>query len=717
MQKPWVGGMNAPQWSSFDINQDGKKDLYAFDRMGNVHLLFINKSENNGEINYEYNRHLLKYFPHVQDFVLMRDFNQDGVIDLFASAKDENLQGIKVFKGYLENGFIKFNRINFPDFTDDIIPYYASDTIVDQVRIWIQVHYPAVEDIDGDGDLDILAMDIDGSKVHLYKNISLEKGWDTDTLIYELADDCWGRFGLTADTAALITSSDMNMCAFFNDPDLSSEKNNVHGGTTLCLFDNDNDGDKELLMGDLINNKIVFGKNNGNSETAWMTEQDIIFPSYNTPIEISDFPATYFLDINNDGARDLIASPNQTWKSPDIETAWFYENTGSDQFPEFDLVQKDFFGEQILDFGTGANPVFIDVNGDGLKDIVCGNREFWAPDKFVAPLNLLLNTGTAAAPEFESTEEDWLGLSQYSPELNSLSPAFGDLDNDGDLDLLIGDFDGRLHFAENIAGPNTAMQFDDFIFNWKNIDVGQIATPFIFDVNKDGLPDLIIGELRGTINYLPNIGTPENPEFHPNPDEAPNNFFFGAINTQPLNSSVGYAQPQVFEISDSMYLTSGSLRGWIKRYLINPDSLDGGTFVKLNDRLGNLREGATTRIYFENIDDDHYLEAIIGNDRGGLSLFKSSIQMDSLVNSREISFTENKPYKLFPNPSNGIIYLNVFDKIDIAVYDVLGREIYFEKNVYLHKKIDLINFDSGIYFIKINKANKFYTEKIILKPQ
>ena len=74
--------------------------------------------------------------------------------------------------------------------------------------------YPVVDDLDNDGDLDILTMIQSGDKVVFFKNISLEKGYTTDTLIYELADDCWGRFGLRPDTQALSLSLDFDMCAF-----------------------------------------------------------------------------------------------------------------------------------------------------------------------------------------------------------------------------------------------------------------------------------------------------------------------------------------------------------------------------------------------------------------------------------------------------------------------------------------------------------------------
>ena len=163
-----------------------------------------------------------------------------------------------------------------------------------------------------------------------------------------------------------------------------------------------------------------------------------------------------------------------------------------------------------------------------------------------------------------------------------------------------------------------------------------------------------------------------------------------------------------------MFITSGSLRGWIKRYLINPDSIDGGAFELLDEQMGNIREGVATRIFFDEINNDNYLEAIVGNDRGGLTIFKSSIRTDSLVNNEELFTTIKKPYEIFPNPTSGIFYLNVFEKINISVYDLLGQEIYSKKNILSNKKIDLSIFNSGTYFIKIEKDKRIYSEKLII---
>ncbi len=713
----WAGGMNAPQWSSIDINNDGLKDLYAFDRLGNVHLAFINMDGTPGIIDYKYARHWVAKFPEVPHYVMMRDFNRDGIADMFTSAFTLNmgLSGIKVYTGFFENGLLNFDRVEFPDYDYDIIPFVQNGEIINKIEVFNNGDYSAIDDLDGDGDLDILTMNIDGSKTLYYKNVALESGFTDDTLLYEFADDCWGRYGLTPFSQKLTLSANAADCAFFQAPD--EETDRIHGGTTLCTFDADNDGDKELLYGDLIFPKIIFATNGGNTNQAWMVEQDSAFPSFNVPVDIVDFPASYYLDVNNDGMKDLVFSPNLPLGTPDVETSWLYENTGSGQAADFNFVKKNLLADEMLDFGTGAHPAFADVNGDGLIDIVVGNRSEWINSSGDANyfLVLMLNTGTATDPVYEIVDRDWLNLNNDPTGTRSFSPTFGDIDSDGDEDLLFGDRWGFIHFFENIAGPNMPMDFAAIQHEWKKINVGANSTPFIFDVNKDGLSDLIIGERNGTVNYFPNIGTLGNPDFHPIEEEAPNNFQFGKINTQ-LGGAVGYSQPVIVSLADADYLLSGTNRGWLMFYKINPDSLDNGSFELVDGQFGDLREGVISRVSLANINGSNFLDAVIGNDRGGLTLFQSPITVDGIVGTGEEVEKNGNTFTIYPNPASGIIKIQLEnianpEKAEYIIFNSMGQQLLVGKLE--NEKIIMNNILPGIYYIQINIGEIVLTDRFV----
>ena len=74
--------------------------------------------------------------------------------------------------------------------------------------------------------------------------------------------------------------------------------------------------------------------------------------------------------------------------------------------------------------------------------------------------------------------------------------------------MIVGDNNGKLHYFKNNA--NVKMQYS----NWKMstfIDIGQHSAPFLYDMNDDNLFDLIIGQVDGTITYVENMGTIDNP--------------------------------------------------------------------------------------------------------------------------------------------------------------------------------------------------------------
>ncbi len=707
MLNPWTGGLNAPQWSSADLNSDGKLDLYAFDRVGFVHRTFLNIGAT-GESKFKYTPSLATNFPRVFNFALLRDFDHDGVVDFFASSNDEGLPGLKVYKGRYENGKLAFDKILF----NGDSPFVPATGGPFEYLFVNQYDLPAIEDMDSDGDLDVLGMSPGFFTVHYYENVAKEMGYTDDTLIFQLRDDCWGKFHIFPEIEHLILSGSSDTCSLMFAPNNEEERNGgLHGGGTISTYDMDNDGDKDLFYGDLTYKRIIYGKNGGTPENAWIVEQDTLFPSYNIPVDIEDFATAFILDVDNDGKKDMLASPNRDLASPDYEVAWFYKNTGSNELPVFALQQKDLFTDNMLDFGSGAHPAVADVNGDGLLDLVVGNSSYWLPeigDKD-ARLFLLLNTGTSQAPAFELADDNWLNFKQFADLILSwdYAPTFGDMDSDGDLDLLVGERFGTLFFVENLAGPGAAMSFGPIQPTWLDIDVGQNSSPFVHDINKDGLPDLIVGERNGNINYLPNQGTATSPAFTPIPEDAPNNNFLGEILTRESTDVTGYSTPWILEFEDTMYLVSGKELGWIEMYLINPDNLNGGAFEPITLKLGNHYEGALSSIAFGNFNGDEFLDAILGNFRGGLGFYNSPITVDGAVSTKETKPNFNA--LIFPNPThqqlNIRLSLPTIGKNKYRIYNSIGQmQMQGEFNG-ASAVIELANMPQGLYFVEIKNGN------------
>jgi len=77
---PFVGGLHSPQISTIDLNQDGIKDWIIFDRVGDVVLPFLRSAASD---DFEFAPKYAQNFPDVKEWMLMRDFDDDGLEDLF----------------------------------------------------------------------------------------------------------------------------------------------------------------------------------------------------------------------------------------------------------------------------------------------------------------------------------------------------------------------------------------------------------------------------------------------------------------------------------------------------------------------------------------------------------------------------------------------------------------------------------------------------------
>ncbi len=709
LRNPLVGGLNAPQFCEVDFNNDGVQDLFVFDRTGDVVLTYLNEGTNN-EVDYQYSPEYINNFPPLKHWVLLRDFNDDGAMDIFAYSHVPGIDGVQVYEGYYDGNELRFERFDFYNNPHDLIFFPLSSGNFTQLYVSTE-DYPEVSDIDYDGDLDFITFSNGGGYIYLYENKSVDLGFGKDSLIYELDDTCLGggyESGLTG-CVSLSSSPDSCYTGFMGGGD------ERHAGSTLLMFDEDNDQDKEMWLGDVNTPTVNMLHNGGTNQQTWWSTQDCDFPSYDVSVEVFNFPANFYLDVDNDGKKDFIVAPNADKNSEDDQNVWFYKNTTDNLNPVFAYQKSTLFVEDMLDMGTGSRPVFVDYNADGLMDIIVGNETYYviggAKD---ARLFLYQNTGSASNPVFELVDDDYLGMSQFSGSNWSFAPAAGDIDGDGDVDLLVGEEFGALFFLENVAGPNTTFQFASPQFNYMGIDVGLVSTPSIIDLNRDGLMDIVVGERNGFLNYFENVGNIGNPQFGSDEDLPPNNSFLGQVDTRTPGSVEGYASPYFVDFEGDYMLFCGSNERGVIRYTNIDDNLSGA-FTWDEDFFGNVATGIRTHPTLADVTSNNVLDLLIGNRRGGLSGYISGYNADGTL--PVFSPDPLVSIDLFPNPASDLLTVQIdakgtLNQLKMKAYNSIGQLIFEKECTSLKEEISLNDWSAGVYFLevgndKINTVKRF----------
>ena len=701
-----AGGLNNPQWSEVDLNNDGIMDLFIFDREGDVSLCFINDGVT-GEPSYTFAPEYAAAFPKLNKWALLRDFNADGAMDIFSYSTIPGVFAIEVYKGRFENDQLQFSKMSFSEGELDIIYYKQSNGSFTNLYV-TNIDIPAIGDVDMDGDLDVLTFSLAGGYLEFFRNYSVERGFGLDSLKFELEDNCWGKFFESGDTPALTLSDEMGICATpFREPVRR------HVGSTVMMFDEDGDGDVEVVLGDISFTNLVKATNGGSAQSAFITAQDAAFPSYNFSVDIPIFPVGFYLDLNNDGKQDMIASPN-TRNGLNYNVGWWYKNVSTTDQVTLELQQEDFFTSEMIDVGSGAHPAFVDYNADGLMDLVVGSGGFFLPGgERDSRLFLYENKGTKTEPSFDLVDDNYLNFKDFADDFGTFAPCFGDLDDDGDNDLLVGEINGSLFFVENEASAGQPLQFGTIQQNYMNLDVGQVSKPQIIDLNNDGLNDLVIGERNGNLNYFQNIGSVGSPQFDPILSNAPNTAALGQVDTRSPNTVTGFSSPLIFKKGDDFQLLAGTENGVLERYTNIANNING-TFDLSDETWGEIRVGARTHPALADLDDDGIFEMLVGNNRGGLNGFKTNMTTEGTVPVRDV-FHESV-IKIYPNPAKDFVQIEVEMKIDeLKVYNTLGQVIWRISRPNNKISIPTSSWPKGVYFIAGQVDGQSQLQKFIVQ--
>lgn len=528
----WAGGLNYVLAGNIDLDLNGGDDLLIFDKNAQRLLPFVTHTEN-GQSHYVYAPEYEGKLPQPQNWLLVADYNCDGKKDLFFNS----ITGIKVWEN------TSSTELSFqPAISGTLQSLYSSGRSALYVS---SADLPAITDVDDDGDLDILTFTNGGSEMEFHENKS------SCGLDYELKETCWGYF----QESGFYRSVELGACTPYK------RKKGMHSGSTILSINLDGDNDNDLLLGNVSFEDITALYNGGTKDSTHFTSQDTLWPRYDSAVFIDLFPALSYVDVNFDNTPDLIASPYVLDDgSQNRQSVTLYDNTGSTQNPTFDYVQPDFLQGEMVDLGAGAVPRLVDLSGDSLLDLVISNKGSFVSQGVMAHYYYYYkNTGTATQPRFELVDTDLAGISSLSTNGlgNGTVPAFGDLNNDGIVDMMVGDEEGQLHYFTNSDPVNPSFSLQTAGFG--GIDVGRKAAPFLYDLDDDGDLDMLIGNEQGKIYYYKNSSA-TSPSFTKVTD------FFGAVNTSDEYSSTGEAVPYIFKKDSVLNLFVGSGSRGILQY-------------------------------------------------------------------------------------------------------------------------------------------------------
>ncbi len=166
-------------------------------------------------------------------------------------------------------------------------------------------------------------------------------------------------------------------------------------------------------------------------------------------------------------------------------------------------------GEPISVYGT-PSPNMYDFDGDGDLDLICG--------EFLDRLTWFENTGSRENPVFAKGRflENENGIIKMNLEM--ILPNAVDWDNDGDIDLVVGDEDGRVALIENTGKVKDGMPVFRSPVYFKqeadNLKFGALVTPFSVDWDNDGDLDLICGNTAGNIGFIENLDNGNPPRWN-----------------------------------------------------------------------------------------------------------------------------------------------------------------------------------------------------------
>ncbi len=457
LELAFLGGFNLPRPQLADIDGDGDLDLVLQEYAGRM-LSFVREGTDAGIPRFRLGS--WRYLDlDVGEWSRLVDMDGDGDLDLLSEQPFS---------------YISYRRnVGTPG-----RPRYvaASDTLRDDTGAPIfsdRQNIPQVGDLDCDGYQDLLIGRISGTILR-YEATSQSDPVPVFRLLTER----------------------------FQDLEIITGQGGLHGANTMAFVDYDEDGDPDLFWGDFFEAGLLLFENTGSCASPEFRNTPIRFPR-EQPLITSGYNAPTFGDVDGDGHLDLVVGVIGGSSDPNTTTIANLHYLQQDASRKFNHRTSQLL--PMVDVGSESIPVLIDLDGDGDLDLLLGNK-IEPFDRRTSRVYRFENVGTARTPAFR------MRMALPVTGRYHFAPALGDLDGDGDLDMLLGGWGATVSYHRNdggVAAPVWTPTDSAYI----TITRGTNTTPTLGDLDGDGDLDLLVGEASGPLNFYRNEGTPRTPNF------------------------------------------------------------------------------------------------------------------------------------------------------------------------------------------------------------
>lgn len=457
---PFVGGLDVPRPQFVDIDADGDRDLFIQEYSNQ--LWFYENVGSATAPRYEWRSDRYMGID-IGEWYRLVDVDGDGRVDLICEKPFSNIHF------YRNVGTPKAAKFEYVDVLRDV---EGQPVFMDRQNI------PALVDLDCDKRLDLFVGRVEGTLARFEASAPGATTFEFITENFE-GIEIIGRVGD------------------------SSRPTTRHGANAVAFADFDGDGDQDLFWGDFFEPTVLLIENIGRtcSSPSFDVEpqplpyaQSLATSGYNSPV-----PA----DIDGDGDLDFFMGVLGGAFNPVGTSAnnfFFWERTSAEAFT---LRSQRYL--DMLDLGSETVPAFGDLDGDGDLDMLVGTKlDPVAGD--MGRLTTFMNIGSAAAPRYRQ------GASVPMAGAYHLAPALGDLDGDGDLDMILGTWNqDALYFRNDGSKAEPRWVQDE-----SRTIVPERASnlmPTLVDVDDDRDLDLFMGATNGVVMFYRNTGTRTAPTF------------------------------------------------------------------------------------------------------------------------------------------------------------------------------------------------------------